>query len=286
MQNEPIISSGNQNPNSTSFNALPKNKKSLNPKVLGISLGVLTLVIVTVVVFVLPLFSNNENYFNENARATGSVETPTRYANLENYNLSFDRLSDFDEKDLQEKIVYFFAYTYPKITSLTVSDAKTYTETPAVETAKSTDPEDTEKPISYPVTEFNLSANTGEKFIIKVAEPEGPYSLTIMNHSGKELYSYSGDSITTNPYQNQETSSLLDAIAGKLPYSSKTSSNIEFDVSFGSDAENRLSITAKDENKTLSESECGEIKNLVVEWANGLNINDSKDITAEDFVCE
>ena len=32
--------------------------------------------------------------------------------------------------------------------------------------------------------------------------------------------------------------------------------------------------------------ECGEIKTKVVEWANSLNINYSKEITAEDFTCE
>ncbi len=291
MQNEPIISSGNTNTN-TPFSASPltSGKSPKNFKIVKISLGALCLVAVVVLaVIFLPRLFTGDSYYNENARAAGDVDVSTRYAALENYNFSFESLSSFDEKDLQEKIVYFFAYTYPKIKILSVSNVKTYVETPKVENSSENSgesSEDTEKVISYPATEFDLFANTGEKFIIKVAEPQGPYILTIFNSAHQELYEYIGGEITHNPYKENETDSLIDAIIEKLPYSSETDSKVKFDVTFEGDKDNKLSITASDENKTLSAEECGEIKTKVVEWANSLNINYSKEITAEDFTCE
>ena len=274
MDNAPIFTTNNA-PEGTSFKTP---RKSPNPKVFGIGAIVVTVLATVGIILLLPKETPvRAGEFNDNASSTREVEEVRTFVSLEEFELSDPLLSPYNADEAEDKIIKFFTYAFPEISTLTAKDLKT-------EDNSSSEASSEENPSSGKTLTYTLSSNTGKTFFAEIsfASNLSSYFLVIKSMNGSELYSYSGGEVTKDLFDHS-SESLLDLIFAELPLSGETNGE-QFDITYEGDEKDRLTLSATSDEETLKN--CDAVKSAAVSLVSNLNLGFSGEISAENFICE
>lgn len=246
-------------------------------KIIILGLGGLAILVAAVLITALFIKSDiKAGEVNENASTKEDIEEKDGYITLESYNLEFSEIAKAKADEIEEKIVYYFTYARPDLSSIKVLDIEREEVAPEKD-------DETLGVVGFENVKFILEANNKEKFRVKLMTDKNSYELKIYNARGQEIYEYSSDLIT-RVINYTETSDFLEAISIELPYEGKLDDGTEFSVFYDGDEKDRLTIEGADEEK-LGKA-CKQAIEKAVAWANGVGANFSGEINKDRFICE